>query len=777
MLILRTGRVTAACLTLLFTVLSAGCGTVGETRDANTLFEHGQYAEAVRKYRDVSEADPRNAHYQQQYLLKRTEALQRLFTDAERARQAGNLSDAEHLYQVALEIDPGNAIASEWLRRIADMRRHTEQIAKADELIAAGDIDTAEPMVRTVLAEEPDNARARNSLDRIRMAKESKTQRESGELDDHFKKPVTLEFRDVPVKVAFEVLSKASGINFVYDQDIRPDLKVTVFLRKTPLDEAIRLIGLSTQLETRVLNANSVLVYPNTPQKVSDYRELSIRTFYLANADAKAVAETIKTILKTENLIVDEKLNMLVMRDSPEAIRLAEKLIALQDVGEPEVMLDVEVLEVKHSRLLDMGISLPQEVGLSVVSPTSTGSGALSLDSLRGLNSSSIYATVPNATVKLHDEGSVAKILANPKIRVKSKEKASVLIGDKVPVITSTSTSTGFVAETVSYVDVGLKLEVEPSVYQGDEVSIKMNLEVSNLVREIVSHSGTLSYQIGTRNAQTVLRLKDGETQILAGLINKEDRKVSNGWPGLSRFPILNRIFGSQKDDKQDTEIVLSITPHLIRGIPRVHLSDLEFDSGTATHLGGAAPASALAQDETDVSAVGAKDAGTAAPTDSTAPGAPGATVMPIDAPTPAPTAASPGTNVLLDWSAPAEVRVGEQFTAVLNVSALQPIDQLAVLVGFDPKALQVVNVEEGPFMAQGGAQSSLSKQVNPLDGRITATATRQGTSVSGQSALLQITFKALSVTDKTEIQLMSGTPGPEQAGAAKLSNVVIKIK
>lgn len=760
----RGQRLRKLALAALLATLAA-CGSAGQFREANRMFERGDYVEAVQQYQRASEAAPGNVAYQQRYLLRRREALDILFRDAERARQSGNLTEAEALYQTVLQVEPGNTNAMEWLRRINDMRRHGQQLVTIDELIAAGNLDAAERMVRVVLAEAPDNQRAQNSLERIRLAKSSSKARDADSLDDRFKKPVTLEFRDVPVRAAFEVLSNASGINFVYDQDIRPDLKVTVFLRKTPLDEAIRLIGLSTQLETRVLNANSVLVFPNTPQKISDYRQLSVRSFYLANADAKKVAETLKAILKTENMVVDEKLNLLVMRDSPDAIRLAERLIAVQDIGEPEVMLDVEVLEIKQAKLLDMGISLPSEIGVSVVPPGQT-SNSVPLESLKHLNSSNIFVTVPNATVKLHDERSDAKILANPKIRVKSKDKASVLIGDKVPVITSTSTSTGFVSETVNYVDVGLKLEVEPSVFAGDEVSIKIGLEVSNLVREIVTKSGTLSYQIGTRNAQTVLRLKDGETQILAGLINKEDRMVASGWPIISRFPILKRIFGSQKNDRQATEIVLSITPHLIRGVRRADLDEMEFESGTATHLRGRIESEPQMEPQLETE-----------PEDDRPVQDNGAAPYGGAAQAPPAASASNRQSVLLDWSAPAEVRVGEQFTAVLNVTALQAIDQLPVMVGFDPQVLQVVSVEEGSFMAQGGGSSSLSKQVNLSEGKVTATAVRQGTAVSGQGGLLQINFKAMATSEKTLIKLLSATPGPEQVGQAKLADAAIRIR
>jgi general secretion pathway protein D len=748
----------------------------GEFRDANKAFERGEYVEAVRLYRQAAEEAPDNVGYQQRYLLRKDEALQAIFAAAEQARRSGDLSAAETYYQNALLVDPGNAIATDWVRRLADIRRHGAVLAKADELISSGDLTEAEKMVRGVLAESPDNPRAMNSMERIRDALRKGRVVRTDDLEDRFRKPVTLEFRDVPVKVAFEVLSKASGINFVYDQEIRPDLKVTVFLRKTPLDEAIRMIGLSTQLETRVINENSILVFPNTPQKVGEYRPLSVRSFYLQNTDAKRMAETLKTLLKTESIVVDEKLNMIVMRDSEDAIGLAAKIVSLHDIGEPEVMLDVEILEVKQAKLMDLGVSLPSEIGVSLVAPGQT-SNSMPIRRLRDLNSSNVYALIPNAAVRLKDERSGAKILANPKIRVKTREKASILIGDRVPVITSTSTSTGFVSETVNYVDVGLKLEVEPSIYAGDDVSIKINLEVSNLVREIVSRSGTLSYQIGTRNAQTTLRLRDGETQILAGLINKEDRKVASGLPWISRFPVLNRIFGSQKNDRQNTEIVLSITPRLVRGLRSMDLEDMHFASGTASRL--------LNVEQVGGEGAGASEHGGGRPrqaeerTDHVTPANPDIAPVPSDgtsAQVPPTSSPHTATDVLLKLRAPDSVRAGEQFTVVLDLTATRALDQLPVMIGYDPQALQMVGIQPGELIEGNGRHATINHQVDHPSGKISATAAWSGSSMSGQGSLLQITFKAISQSEKAMIRLLSAAPVP--AGASvKTHEIGVQIQ
>lgn len=187
-----------------------------------------------------------------------------------------------------------------------------------------------------------------------------------------------------------------------------------------------------------------------------------MRSFYLSNADAKVVAATLKSLLKSRDVVVDEKLNLVILRDSPEAVRLAkEKLVALHDVPEPEVMLEVEVLEVKRSRLLDLGVRWPDQLSLA---PLPAGGGALTVADLRNLNSATTAANIGALSLNARKTDSDANILANPRIRARNREKARVLIGERVPNITTTSTSTGFVSESIAYVEVGLKLEVEPTI-------------------------------------------------------------------------------------------------------------------------------------------------------------------------------------------------------------------------------------------------------------------------------------------------------------------------
>jgi general secretion pathway protein D len=245
----------------------------------------------------------------------------------------------------------------------------------------------------------------------------------------------------------------------------------------------------------------------------------------------------------------------------------------------------VEILEVKRTSLTNLGVQWPTSLGLTPLS-SSSGTG-ITIRDLNNLNQRTIGVTGVSATINANKTDTDANLLANPRIRVRNKEKAKIVIGDKVPVITTTISpgAGGFASESVSYVDVGLTLNAEPTIYLNNEVAIRVQLEVSNLVNTITTKSGTTAYQIGTRQAQTMLQLKDGENQVLAGLINSEERGTGNKLPGLGDLPVLNRLFGSQTDDNQKTEIVLSITPHLIRNLQRPEAANAEFSAGTEANF------------------------------------------------------------------------------------------------------------------------------------------------------------------------------------------------
>ncbi|HET7198650.1 MAG TPA: hypothetical protein VFI86_08290 [Burkholderiales bacterium] len=303
----------------------------------------------------------------------------------------------------------------------------------------------------------------------------------------------------------------------------------------------------------------------------------------------KQTANMVRQLLKTRDLFIDEKLNLLVIRDTPEAIAVADKLIANQDKSEPEVMMEVEVLEVGENELTQLGLEWPGRVALGLQGAAGT-PGQVTGHEITHMNGGLVSVTVsdPLFAINLRQQVGRTNVLANPRIRAKNHEKAHIHIGDKVPVITTTAGATGFVSESVNYLDVGLKLEVEPTVYLDNDVGIKVALEVSNVSSQIKTSSGTVAYQVGTRNANTTLRLRDGETQVLAGLISNDDRRSASQVPGLASLPVLGRLFRSNDDTVNKTEVVLLITPHVIRNIQRPDVKMEQFNSGTEAELGGA---------------------------------------------------------------------------------------------------------------------------------------------------------------------------------------------
>ncbi|WP_019143022.1 secretin N-terminal domain-containing protein [Noviherbaspirillum massiliense] len=569
-------------------LLLSGCAGEWAYRRGKQLVEEGKVEEGLVQLERAVKVSPDDLNYKSYYYRQRESQINMLLTNADAARLGGQHDSAELLYRRVLTINPENERAKAGLEATRAARKHKVLLEEAEALFRQGNVEGAQANVRAVLVENSRHPHARDLLRRIEE-KNAKDQAVSSTLKTGLKTPISLEFRDVALKAVFEILSRTANINFVLDKDVRPDLKTTIFVKNTPIEDVVQFLLVTNQLEKKTLSDNSLLIYPNTPAKAKDYQELVVRSFYLANADVKQTVSMIKTLAKTKDIFVDEKLNMFVMRDTPEVVKLAEKLVAMQDLAEPEVTLAVEVLEVSTGTLSELGIRYPNQLAYSVAGAAGV-PGQLTLNEFKNRSADLVRMTLsdPLLVANLRAQDSDSNLLANPRIRVKNREKAKIHIGDRVPVITSTSTSTGFVSESVNYLDVGLKLDVEPNVYLEGEVAIKIGLEVSNIVSEITSKSGTLTYRVGTRNASTTLRLKDGETQILAGLISDEERNSMDKVPGLGDLPLLGRLFSNKKGTKNKTEIVLLVTPYIVRNVDQPDATVSEFMSGTESTIGAA---------------------------------------------------------------------------------------------------------------------------------------------------------------------------------------------
>jgi general secretion pathway protein D len=599
---------------LALAALLSACAGNPAFKEGNALLDAGQIDQGLAKLEQAAHEDPHNAEYRITLLNRKLKLVNALNSRADTLRFKGQSDEAEQLYQKALSIDGNNAVARQGLNALAQDRRQRQTLADAETLLQRGDdasLSQAQELLRPLLVERPNQRDAMRLKTRISDA-QARLHPASGRLAAAYRKPVTLEFRDAPLRSVFDFIGKVSNLNFVFDRDVDPNLRATISVRDTSIEEAIGMLLSANQLAQTVTGTRSVAIYPNNPQKVKDYQQLVVRTFFLANSDVKTAAFALKTLLKARDIVTDERIGTIMMRDTPEMIRMAERIIEVQDVADPEVMLEVEVLEVKRTRGQELGVRWPDSAGFTLLgsgaggvigggTTSSTGGTVSTAPTINGLrvadlgriNGENIGLALGSLTINANKTDTDSNILANPRIRVRNKDKAKVLIGDRVPVITVT-TNQGVSSDSVNYVDVGLKLDVEPNVYLDDEVAIKINLEVSSVVKEIVSKSGTSAYQIGTRTAATVLRLKDGETQVLAGLISDEDQSTANKVPGLGELPMLSRLFGSQKDDSTRSEIVLSITPHVLRAITRPELSVAEFNSGTEADIGGRGAAGSM---------------------------------------------------------------------------------------------------------------------------------------------------------------------------------------
>ena len=749
---------------LLVLLALAGCAGPLSYREGLDLMREGKYEEAVFKLGEATREDPRDMVIRKDFFLAREEAGNRLLAAANAARAAERFDAAEEGYRKALRIDPGSGRAQTGLEAVRMDRRHAVIVSEAQGLIGKGDLESATARLKQVLLENPNHPRALQFQRELneRTAKEIAS---SPSLRANFQKPVTLQFRDANLRMVLESISRTTGINILLDKDVRPDLKATIFVKGTSVEDTIDLILMQNQLEKKVLSDNTLFIYPNVPAKLKDYQDLKVRSFHLVNADVKQMQALLKTILKTRDLFINEKTNSLVMRDTPEAIRLAEKIIADQDIADPEVMLEVEVLEITNTLLSELGIRYPDQMNLSPLVVDAAGAAKTSNITLGDLGQRTrnniVVSPVPSVTLNAHLDNSNANLLASPRVRVRNREKAKILIGDRVPVLTNSVTpvATGapVVTGAVSYIDVGLKLDVEPDIHADGEVGIKVSMEVSNIVSQITNPvSGTIAYQIGTRTASTVLRLKDGETQVLAGLINDEDRRTGNMIPGLGELPVLGRLFGTHGVNAKKSEIVLSITPRLMGKLNQQDAQSMEFWSGTESNL-RSVPLTLRQAGTVSVSSGSAFGAAQPART-TPLPGAP----VP-GAPRPQPQPAAPANQPMsFSWQGPVQARVGERFTVTLFAQTGEPFRDLGLQINFDATVLKAVDAVEGTLLKQQGVGSNFTRDINQPAGRIAldmAAAADQG--AKGAGSVAAITFEVLT-PGQSEITLArvgSSTP------------------
>ncbi|HSV35145.1 MAG TPA: secretin N-terminal domain-containing protein [Ramlibacter sp.] len=744
---------------LLVTLLLAACASPSVVKESHRLSAAGQPEAALETLSRAMREQPYDGELRAVYFRTREIVVANALAAAERAHAAGRLEEAETQARKALQADPEQGRASALLLEAQASRRRAARLAQAEALLAKGESAGAQAIARALLAESPGEPGARAVLRAVDELAAGRSQADAGAVKGPLAQPITLEFRDVPLRNVFEAISRTAGINFVFDKDVKSDVRVTVFVRDTAIDEVIRLVLATNQLERKQLNRNSVLVYPLNASKLNEYQELVTRTFYLANTEAKQAQALIKQVVKTKDVFIDEKLNIMIIKDTPEAVRLAERLVQTLDVPDAEVMLEVEVLEISRNRLQELGVRFPDQIGYgrlttpssTVIRPdgsstTETGNATVAqgVIDLRARGGLVPFVANPGLLLNLKDQDGDSKILANPRIRVRNREKAKIHIGDKLPVFTSTSTANVGVSASVNYLDVGLKLDVQPTVHLDDDVSMNVSLEVSSIVKEVLGPQNSLAYQIGTRTASTVLRLRNGETQVLAGLISDDERGSANRLPGVGRAPLLGRLFSNESSSANRTEIVLLITPRVVRNLRPPQLAQAALPSGTGASV-GAEPLriGPTALGGLEVRGASVEPGSGSAPSPVAKPTAQGS-------PTAAPTAASPtapsptesADGVTVTLGAPAQVLAGQEFDVTVSVRANQAVRGGEVSLNIDGSLFEPV---------AGNSAATSDVRLNP----------------SGNTATGQLRLRSLGVLGEGGIAVAAGRLALESGEAS----------
>jgi general secretion pathway protein D len=388
------------------------------------------------------------------------------------------------------------------------------------------------------------------------------------------KMPASLTFRDASSRDVFTSIARFANIGIVFDSTFR-DMPITVDLRNASLEDALNTVAGVTRTFFRVTGQNTVVVIPDTEAKRREYEEDVVRTFYLSNADLKETMDLLRLVLDARRISATTATNALTIKDTPERVAAASRVLSAIDKARPEVIIDVELLEVDRTRLLDYGLQIaspgsPVPVGIDgSVGVTTPGTGStLTLQALRNLSQSDVLlANLPSLYYRLLKTDVNTRTLANPQLRTSDGTTAQARFGDQVPVPTTTFApiATGGTPQqpitAYTYQNIGVNIDITPRTHHDDDVTLVLKVAVTSL-----SGSGFGGLPtFGNREISTVIRLRDGETNMLAGLIRDDERRSLDGIPGLSDIPGVGRLFAHTQRTTSQTDIVLTLTPHIIR--------------------------------------------------------------------------------------------------------------------------------------------------------------------------------------------------------------------
>lgn len=573
-----------------------GCAslTAVDPRRGDQFMASGSWEEAMTAYQLALKDDPFNASLQHKFELARERTAAKYEEQGRAYLKERQIEPAVEAFKRALTLEPMNRAHQDGLTEGLRLKEARDRVREAEKLVQLGRREDAFQAYTHAAELDPASDKASEGISRL------SEQEEADKRDDPLAQPVTIKFKGAGLKEVLESLAKIGGMNIVFDKDVRND-PVSIAIEATPFDEALELILNSNSLFSRRVGPQMLLISPNTKQKQEQYQDLMIRTFYLSHTKAKDMLALLRTMLDTKRLHANEQINTIVIRDTPEKVELAERIITANDREEPEVIFDVEVLEVNRTKAEKYGLTFPKQAGMAIVPPGFTGSIAGDLAQqftyrqLTSLGQDSFLFKLPtNIVLDFFKSVTDAKTLASPKLRVVNNRKGEVNIGDKQPILLSTTNvlpgqaTTGAVPTTstvtsVEFRDTGVKLTVEPSIRLSHDLSLKMKIEVIRIGDKVLLQASPPieQFRFGNRSAETTLSMKDGETIVLAGLIQEEDRKVRVTVPWLGDLPVIGNLFSSFQTERVTTEVILTITPRILDPAHVPGLHNQVFWSGT----------------------------------------------------------------------------------------------------------------------------------------------------------------------------------------------------
>jgi general secretion pathway protein D len=754
----------------------------------------GNFDRALELAEQASAEDPGDPSYGLELRRVRFESAAAHVKTGQKLRAAGKLEEALAEFEKAFGIDPASDIAEQEIRRTREMIRRNK---------TGQDSASLSPEERKILT--PSELARKDAQDR------TDSLLPVPELRPLNNDPIDLKMTNKP-RVLFETASKLAGINVLFDPEYNAQQTIQqaqVDLNRTNLEEALDQIAIVTKSFWKPLSKNAIFVTVDNPTKRREYAEQVVKVFYLSNVTTAQEMQELLTVLRTvvdvQKVFNYSSQNALVVRAESDTMALVEKLISDLDKPRGEVIVDIVVMEVSSTYMRKLTAAFaPTGISTSAVfaprpgittpsTPTTTPatggtatpattSTQIPLSSLGRISSSDYSLTsLPGATFEAVLNDSSTRVLQSPQIRATDKQKASIKIGDKVPTATgSFQNGIGGVGAGISplvntqftFIDVGVNVEITPFLHDNNEVSLHVDLDVSQ-VKDRIDLGGVSEPEISQNKALADLRLKDGEVNLIGGIIQRTDSRATTGIPGLGSIPLLGRLFSGENIQRDRTELVLAIIPHIVRG-PDINGGNLKgIAAGNATQIkvgyGQRKPAAVQPQSSAavpDAPPIGAPPA-TAPPIGAPPATAPALAAPPATAPAVAPppneppaAAANPAVPGLPPPSAPGpvlpgsarlsflpgnsvETQLSQSVTVTVYAENVKDMVDAVAKLQFDPKILRVTNIVAGDLPQRGGVSVQPSRNILNDAGSAEVSFSRES-GVSGSGGLFSIVLQAV---------------------------------